>query len=110
MINSWKEKDSENTHKLIYSLRLKGEETSQARRVFSKIFKLEENIQYGFAMTKRLPIGISKKKELATLEIMNEIVIQTIKLVIYSKLTLILAIITIPAKNVQWHFSLYIRT
>ena len=74
LIDSWKEEDSKNPHKLNYNLRVKGEETSQARRVFLKIFKFDENNQYGFAMTKPLPIGIFKKKESATLEIMNEIV------------------------------------
>ena len=36
---------------------------SKPGRVFSKIFKLDENNQYGFAMTKPLPIGIFYKKD-----------------------------------------------
>ena len=74
LTDSWKEEDSKNPHKLNYNLRVKGEETSQARRVFLKIFKLDENNPYGFAMIKPLPIGIFKKKDSATLEIMNEVV------------------------------------
>ena len=51
-----------------------GEEKSEQRRVFSKIFKLDENNQYGFAITKPLPIGIFNKKPSVTLELMNKIV------------------------------------
>ena len=61
LIDSWKEEDSKNPHKLIYNLRLQGEERSQARKVFSKIVKLDENNQYGFVMIKPFPIGIFKK-------------------------------------------------
>ena len=58
----WKEEDLKSCHKPIYNVRLDGEETSKKRRVFSKVFKLDENNQYGFAMTKPLPIGIFKKQ------------------------------------------------
>ena len=51
-----------------------GEEKSEQSRVFSKIFKLDENNQYGFAMTKPLSFGIFKKKPSATLQLMNKIV------------------------------------
>ena len=45
-----------------------GEESSRKRRVFSKVFKLDENNQYGFAMKKLLPIGIFKKQSDPNLE------------------------------------------
>ena len=57
----WKEEDLKNCDKPIYNVRLDGEESSKKRRVFSEVFKLDENNQYGFAMTKPLPIGIFKK-------------------------------------------------
>ena len=41
---------------------MNGEEESVRRRVFSKIFKLDENSQYGFAMTRPFPIRFFKKK------------------------------------------------
>ena len=50
LINSWKEEDLKNPHKLIYNFWLDGEKNSQSRRVYSKIFELDENKQYGFAM------------------------------------------------------------
>ena len=34
----------------------------QVRRFSSKIIKMDENNQYGFAMTKLLPLGVIKKK------------------------------------------------
>ena len=49
---------------------MNGEEES-VRRVFSKTFKLDENNQYGFAMTKPLPIGIFVKKSDINLIEMN---------------------------------------
>ena len=52
--------DLNSTNKPIYSIRLDGESESHKRRVFSKTFKLDENNQYRFAMTKPLPIGIFK--------------------------------------------------
>ena len=57
----WKEEDLKSCDKPIYNVRLDGEESSKKRRVFSEVFKLDENNQYGFAMTKPLPIGIFKK-------------------------------------------------
>ena len=58
----WKEEDPKTCHKPIYNVRLDGDESRKKRRVFSKVFKLDENNQYGFAMTKPLPIGIFKKQ------------------------------------------------
>ena len=58
----WKEEDLKSCHEPIYNVRLDGEKSSKKRRVFSKVFKLVENNQYGFAMTKPLPIGIFKKQ------------------------------------------------
>ena len=55
----WKEEDLKSCHKPIYNVRLDGEESSKKRRVFSKV---DENNQYGFAMTNPLPIGIFKKQ------------------------------------------------
>lgn len=39
-----------------------GEESYSGRTVISKIMKLDENNQYGFAMTKPMPIGCIKEK------------------------------------------------
>ena len=50
------------------------EEQSQPCRVFSKIFKLDENNQYGYSMIKPLPIGIFKKKPFVDLDILNKAV------------------------------------
>ena len=61
LIDLWKNEDRNNPHKVIFNLRLDGEEQSQPSRVFSNIFKLDENNQYSFSMTKSLPIGIFKK-------------------------------------------------
>ena len=51
-----KNEDRNNADKVIFNLRLDREERSQPRRVFSKIFKLDENNQYGFVMTKPQPV------------------------------------------------------
>ena len=59
-------------NKPIYKIRLDGEQESKGRRAFSKIFKLVENNQYGFAMTKPLPIGTFKREKEANIEILNE--------------------------------------
>ena len=42
------------------------------RRVFSKIFKLDENNQYGCSMSKPLPVGIFKKEPSVSIEILNK--------------------------------------
>ena len=64
----WKEEDLKSCHKPINNIRLDGDETSKKRRVFSKVFKLDENNQYGFAMAKSLPIGIYKKQSDANMQ------------------------------------------
>ena len=68
----WKNETLATCHKPIYSLRLNGEESPKKRRVFSKIFKLDENNQYGFAMTKSLPIGIFKRRANPTMDILKK--------------------------------------
>ena len=62
LYSSWKEEDLKSCHQPIYNVRSDGEESSKKRRVFSKVFKLNENNQYGFAMTKPVSIGIFKKQ------------------------------------------------
>ena len=59
LIDLWKNEDRKNPHKIIYNLCFDGEEQSQPGRAFSKICKLVENNQYGFAMN----LTIQKKKE-----------------------------------------------
>ena len=63
------------TNTPIYSIRLYGESESHKRRVFSKNFKLDENNQYRFAMTKPLPIGISKREKEISMDILNNSII-----------------------------------
>ena len=43
--------------KIVYSLKKKGEKKFQKKRVITKILKMDENNQYGFAMTKPMPTG-----------------------------------------------------
>ena len=50
-------------YKLGYKLKLDNDETYKDYRVISKIIKFDENNQYGFAMTKPMPIGSIKDKE-----------------------------------------------
>ena len=47
--------------KAVYKIKLDGEKTYEKRRVISKILKLDENNQYGFAMTKPMPTGCIKE-------------------------------------------------
>ena len=47
--------------KVVYSLKLDGERKPEKRRVITKILKLDESNQYGFAMTKSLPTGCIKE-------------------------------------------------
>ena len=49
-------------YKLGYNIKLDEDEVSNQRRVISKIIKFDENNQYGFAMTKPMPVGELKKK------------------------------------------------
>ena len=65
----FKQEDLKSCNKAICSLRLDGEEVSNKRRVFSKIFKLDENTQNGFTMKKPLPIGTFKKKAHVNMDI-----------------------------------------
>ena len=68
----WKGQDLKTKNKPIYNTCLNEEEKSSKRRIFPKIFKLDENNQYGFAMRKPLPIGIFKKEEHVYIEILND--------------------------------------
>ena len=47
--------------KVVYSLKLKNEKTFSKKRVISKIVKLDENNQYGYAMTRPMPTGCIKE-------------------------------------------------
>ena len=47
--------------KVVYSLKLNNEKTFCKKRVISKIVKLDENNQYGYAMTKPMPTGCIKE-------------------------------------------------
>ena len=47
--------------KFVYSLKLNNEKTFSKKRVISKIVKLDENNQYGYAMTKPMPTGCIKE-------------------------------------------------
>ena len=47
--------------KVIYSLRLDDENKFSKKRIISKIVKLDENNQYGYAMTKPMPTGCIKE-------------------------------------------------
>lgn len=67
----FKQENLKSCNRPICSLPLDGEEESKKRRVFSKIFKLNENNQYGFAMTKRLPISIFKKEPHVDMDTLN---------------------------------------
>ena len=48
-------------YKVCYRLKLNEDENYVTRRVISKILKLDENNQYGYAMIKPLPTGCIKK-------------------------------------------------
>ena len=50
-----------NDLKIGYLLKLYGENKPEKKRVFAKILKLDENNQYGFAMTKPMPTGCIKE-------------------------------------------------
>ena len=68
----FKKEDLKSSNKPIYKIRLDEEQESKGRRIFSKIFKLDENNQYGFAMTKPLPTGTFESEKEANMEILNE--------------------------------------
>ena len=50
-------------YKVGYNIKLDGDELSRECRVISKIIKFDEYNQYGFAMTKPMPVGAIKEKE-----------------------------------------------
>ena len=50
-------------YKVGYSLKLDNDEKSKEYRVISQIIKFDENNQYGFAMTKPMPVGAIKEKD-----------------------------------------------
>ena len=50
-------------YKLGYNIKLDDDELSSQRRVISKIIKFDENNQYGFVMTKPMPVGAIKEKD-----------------------------------------------
>ena len=50
-------------YKLGYNIKLDDDELSSQRRVISKIIKFDKNNQYGFAMTKPMPVGAIKEKD-----------------------------------------------
>ena len=53
--------------KVGYLLRLDGEIHPMRRQVITKILKLDENNQYGFAMTKPMPTGCIKERPSRTM-------------------------------------------
>ena len=57
-----KENSKDYSYKVAYNLMLDREEKYTTKRVISKILKLDENNQYGYAMTKTTPSGSIKKK------------------------------------------------
>ena len=68
----FKKEDLKSSNKPIYKILLDEEQESKGRRIFSKIFKLDENNQHGFAMTKPLPTGTFESEKEANMEILNE--------------------------------------
>ena len=47
--------------KIVYSLKLNNDKNFSKKRIISKIVKLDENNQYGFAMTRPMPTGCIKE-------------------------------------------------
>ena len=56
------------TTKSPYKIKLDNDPIDYERRVISKILKFDENNQYGFAMTKPMPVGSIKEKQADYLE------------------------------------------
>ena len=52
--------NKDQNYKICYDLKLDDYKEQQQYRVISKILKLDENNQYGFAMTKPMPTGCTK--------------------------------------------------
>ena len=50
-----------NDLKVIYRIKLDNENSYHERRIITKILKMDENNQYGFTMTKRMPTGCIKE-------------------------------------------------
>ena len=67
-----KQEDLNSCNKLIYALRLDEEEQSKKQRVFPKIFKLDENNQYHFAMMMPLLISVFKQESHVEMDILNK--------------------------------------
>ena len=55
-------------YKVGYNIKLDDDELSSQRRVISKIIKFDENNQYGFAMTKPMPVRAIKEKDPSWIE------------------------------------------
>ena len=55
-------------YKVAYKIKLDNDPIDYERRVISKILKFDENNQYGFAMTKPMPVGCIKEKQADYLE------------------------------------------
>ena len=50
-------------YKVAYKIKLDNDDRDYERRVISKVLKFDENNQYGFAMTKPMPVGSIKEKK-----------------------------------------------
>ena len=50
-------------YKIGFTIKLDNDEKSKEYRVISKVIKFDENNQYGFAMTKPMPVGATKEKK-----------------------------------------------
>ena len=55
--------DDKKNNKVLYDLHIDGEKKKKAMRISSKIFKMDENNQYGQTMKKPLPYGCIKKRK-----------------------------------------------
>ena len=60
--NPDKDNSKDYGYKVSYNLKLDGAEKYSTKTVISMILKLDENNQYGYAMTKPIPTGSIKKK------------------------------------------------
>ena len=56
-------------YKIRFTIKLDNDEKSKEYRVISKAIKLDENNQYGFAMTKPMPVGAIKEKKASWTEL-----------------------------------------
>lgn len=66
--------------KVIFKIRCDGETTYKGRRVISKVLKLDENNQYGYAMTKPMPTGCIKEHPLSCSMLEFNLLLETIDL------------------------------